>query len=119
MREIVTEMKGGDKRATLAFDVFAYRVKKYIGAYAAVLCGLDAVIFTGGIGENSPDIRKASCSGLQFLGIDVDDQANESAEKKERSISRKGTSTAVLVIPTNEELVIALDTMEIVSQMKK
>jgi acetate kinase len=118
MREIVTEMKGGDKRATLAFDVFAYRVKKYLGAYAAVLGGLDAVIFTGGIGENSPDIRKASCSGLQFLGIDVDDEANESREK-EKSISRKGSSTAVLVIPTNEELVIALDTMEIVNQMKK
>jgi len=118
MREIVTEMKGGDKRATLAFDVFAYRVKKYIGAYAAVLGGLDAVVFTGGIGENSPEIRKASCAGLQFLGIDVDDQVNESSEK-EKNISRSGSATAVLVLPTNEELVIALDTMEIVSQLKK
>ncbi len=118
MREIVTEMKGGDKRATLAFDVFAYRVRKYIGAYAAVLGGLDAVIFTGGIGENSPEIRKASCDGLQFLGIDVDNAANENREK-EKNISRAGSATAVLVIPTNEELVIALDTMDIVNEMKK
>jgi acetate kinase len=118
MREIVTEMKGGDKRATLAFDVFAYRVKKYIGAYAAVLGGVDAVVFTGGIGENSPEIRKASCAGLQFFGIDVDDQVNETPEK-EKNISRSGSATAVLVIPTNEELVIALDTMEIVTQLKK
>lgn len=118
MREIVTEMKGGDKRATLAFDVFAYRVRKYIGAYAAVLGGLDAVVFTGGIGENSPEIRKASCDSLAFLGIEVDDQVNESREK-EKNISRAGTRTAVLVIPTNEELVIALDTMEIVNQGKK
>jgi acetate kinase len=118
MREIVTEMKGGDKRAALAFDVFAYRVKKYIGAYAAVLGGLDAVIFTGGIGENSPEIRKASCEGLQIIGIDVDDTVNENKEK-EKNISRKGSRTAVLVIPTNEELVIAMDTMEIVNKMKK
>ncbi len=117
MREIVTEMKGGDKRATLAFDVFAYRVKKYIGAYAAILGGVDAVVFTGGIGENSAEIRKAACEGLQFLGIDVDDQVNENREK-EKNISRAGSTTAVLVIPTNEELVIALDTMEIVGQTR-
>ncbi len=118
MREIVTEMKGGDKRAALAFDVFAYRVKKYIGAYAAVLGGVDAVIFTGGIGENSAEIRKAACDGLQFFGIELDDAVNESREK-EKNISRTGSKIAVLVIPTNEELVIAMDTMEIVNQMKK
>ena len=118
MREVVTEMKNGDRKATYAFDVFTYRVKKYIGAYAAALSGLDAVVFTGGIGENSSEVRKAACDGLEFLGIAVDDAVNGSKEK-EKNISRPGSRTAVLVIPTNEELVIALDTKEIVRGEKK
>jgi acetate kinase len=117
MREVIAEMKNGDKKATNAFDVFAYRVKKYIGAYAAAMGGVDAVVFTGGIGENSPDVRKASCEGLEFLGIDIDDEKNTTKEK-EKNISREGSRTAVLVTPTNEELVIALDTMEIVNTLK-
>jgi acetate kinase len=118
MREIVAEMKNGDRKAGYAFDVFSYRVKKYIGAYAAAMGGVDAVIFTGGIGENSTDVRTAACEGLGFLGIEVDEEKNLSKEK-EKNISRAGTKVAVLVIPTNEELVIALDTMEIVSALKK
>jgi len=118
MREIITEMKNGDKKATYAFDVFCYRIRKYIGAYAAAMGGVDAVVFTGGIGENSPDVRRASCEGLGFLGISVDDRVNESKEK-EKNISQAGGRTAVLVIPTNEELVIALDTMEIVQKIGK
>jgi acetate kinase len=117
MREVVAEMKNGDKKATNAFDVFAYRVKKYIGAYAAAMGGVDAVVFTGGIGENSADVRKAACEGLEFLGIDIDDEKNTSKEK-EKNVSREGSRTAVLVTPTNEELVIALDTMEIVNKLK-
>ncbi len=117
MREVIAEMKNGDKKATNAFDVFAYRVKKYIGAYAAAMGGVDAVVFTGGIGENSADVRKAACEGLEFLGIDIDDEKNTTKEK-EKNISREGSRTAVLVTPTNEELVIALDTMEIVSALK-
>jgi len=117
MREVLAEMKNGDKKATYAFDVFAYRIKKYIGAYAAALGGVDAVVFTGGIGENSAEVRKASCEGLEFLGIDIDEEKN-STKDKEKNISREGSRTAVLVIPTNEELVIALDTMEIVNKMK-
>jgi acetate kinase len=113
MREIIAEMKNGDKKATYAFDVFTYRVKKYIGAYAAAMGGADAVVFTGGIGENSAEVRQVSCAGLDFLGITVDAQANESSERQ-KDISAKGSKTRVLVIPTNEELVIALDTMEIV-----
>lgn len=116
MREITTEMNNGDKKATWAFEVFCYRVKKYIGAYAAAMGGLDAVVFTGGIGENSKDVRKACCEGLQFLGIDVDEALNASPEK-EKNISKAGTKTAALVIPTNEELVIALDTVEIVEKL--
>jgi acetate kinase len=117
MREVIAEMKNSDKKATYAFDVFTYRVKKYIGAYAAAMGGVDAVVFTGGIGENSSDVRKASCEGLEFLGIDID-EAKNSTKDKEKNISREGSRTAVLVIPTNEELVIALDTMEIVNKMK-
>jgi acetate kinase len=117
MREVIGEMKNGDKKATYAFDVFTYRVKKYIGAYAAAMGGLDAVVFTGGIGENSPDVRRASCDGLQFLGINVDEGRNVSSEK-EKLISADGAKTAVIVIPTNEELVIAMDTMEIVKTLR-
>ncbi len=116
MREVIAEMKNGDKKATYAFDVFAYRVKKYIGAYAAAMGGVDAVVFTGGIGENSAEVRKDACEGLEFLGIDID-EAKNSAKEKEKNISREGSRTAVLVIPTNEELVIALDTMEIVKKL--
>lgn len=113
MREVISEMKNGDKKATYAFDVFTYRVKKYVGAYAAAMGGIDALIFTGGIGENSTDVRTACCAGLEFLGISVDEALNTSAEA-EKSISARGSKTAVLVVPTNEELVIAMDTMGIV-----
>jgi len=118
MREILDEMKNGDKKAQYAFDVFCYRVRKYIGSYAAALGGIDGVVFTGGIGEISPDVRKASCEGLEFLGISVDDSLNLSKEK-EKLISTQGSHTKVLVIPTNEELVIALDTMKIVQELKE
>ncbi len=112
MREIQSEM-AENKRAKLAFDIFAYRVAKYIGAYAVAMGGLDAIVFTGGIGENSSDIRTASLKGLEFLGITVDQTANTSAAK-EKIITTPGSRVTALVIPTNEELVIALDTHEIV-----
>ncbi|CUU09973.1 acetate kinase [Candidatus Kryptobacter tengchongensis] len=114
MREIINEMKNGNHRAKLAFEVFCYRVKKYIGAYAAVMGGVDAIVFTAGIGENSPDVRKKVCEGLEFLGIRIDDEKNNSPEK-EKIITTDYSKVKVLVIPTNEELVIALDTAEIVS----
>jgi acetate kinase len=116
MREIIREMKNGNMRAKLAFDVFCYRVKKYIGAYAAVMGGVDAIVFTAGIGENSPDVRKSVCEGLEFLGIKIDDEKNNSPER-EKIITTDGSPVKVLVIPTNEELVIALDTAEIVSRV--
>jgi acetate kinase len=117
MREIITEMKNGDKKARYAFDVFCYRVKKYIGAYAAAMGGLDVVAFAGGIGENSADVRKASCEDLSFLGITIDNDANES-KAKEKAITTANSKTKVFVIPTNEELVIALDTKTIVEEKK-
>jgi len=117
MREIETEMTNGDKKAKYAFDVFTYRVKKYIGSYAAAMGGLDAVVFTGGIGENNTLVRKACCENMEFFGICIDQAKNESKEK-EKAITTDVSRTSVLVIPTNEELVIALDTMHIVNQMK-
>jgi len=118
MREIIQEMKNGNPRAKLAFDVFCYRIKKYIGAYASAMGGVDAIVFTAGIGENSPDVRKKVCEGLEFLGIKIDDEKNNSPEK-EKIITTEDSKVKVLVIPTNEELVIALDTAEIVSRMAK
>jgi acetate kinase len=118
MREVLAERKNGDKKAQYAFDVFCYRVRKYIGAYAAAMGGLNGVVFTGGIGENSPEVRKASCEDLGFLGIAIDDNANQSSEK-EKIISTKESTATVLVVPTNEELVIALDTVRIVKELKE
>jgi len=118
MRERIQEMKNGNPRAKLAFDVFCYRIKKYIGAYASAMGGVDAIVFTAGIGENSPDVRKKVCEGLEFLGIKIDDEKNNSPEK-EKIITTEDSKVKVLVIPTNEELVIALDTAEIVSRMAK
>ncbi len=112
MREIIAELKQGNKKAQYAFDVFTYRIKKYIGAYTAAMGGVDAIVFTGGIGENSPDVRKASCSGLDFFGIKLDDKSNTS-EAKEKTIHAADSTVKVLVVPTNEELMIALDTATI------
>jgi acetate kinase len=117
MREIVSEKKAGNRQAELAFQVFSYRVKKYIGAYAAAMGGLDALVFTGGIGENSPDVRAESCRDLSFLGIEVDEARNNSGEK-DKPISSDASRVKVYALPTNEELVIALDTMRIVESHK-
>ncbi len=113
MREIITEKKAGNKQAELAFEVFTYRIRKYIGSYAAVMGGVDAIVFTGGIGENSPDVRAESCKGLEFLGVSIDAGRNNS-EEKEKLISADSSKVKVFALPTNEELVIALDTARIV-----
>ncbi len=118
MREVIAEMKNGDKKSKYAFDMFCYRVKKYTGAYAAAMGGVDALIFTGGIGENSSDVRKACCEDMGFFGITIDDAANE-VRGKESTITTSDSRTKVFVIPTNEELVIAMDTKELVNGMKK
>jgi acetate kinase len=116
MREIEEEYESND-RAKLAHDVFTYRLKKYIGSYAAAMNGLDVIIFTGGIGENSVMVRKHTLSGLEFLGIDLDDAKNREESREEREINTNGSRVKVYVIPTNEELVIALDTMKIVKEI--
>lgn len=116
MREIEAACEAGNKRAQLAFDIFCYRIKKYIGAYAAAMGGVDAVVFTGGIGENSVPVRRESVAGLEFLGIDMDLQANAAAPRgQEVLISRPTSRVAVVVIPTNEERVIARDTVRVLA----
>jgi acetate kinase len=108
MRDLVRRAAAADPRATLAIDVFCYRVKKYVGAYLAAMNGADALIFTAGIGENAAEIRAQICAGLDKLGISLDSPANERKEDGARQIGFSGTP--VWVIPTNEELMIARDT---------
>ena len=115
MREIEEEYDDSN-RARLAFNVFCYRIKKYIGSYTAAMGGLDMLVFTGGIGENSSMVRSRILSEMEFFGIQLDDIQNRSGEKDEREISKKESSVKIFVIPTNEELVIALDTMRIISK---
>ncbi|HEX7358231.1 MAG TPA: acetate kinase [Ignavibacteriaceae bacterium] len=116
MREILTAVHDNQQRAKWAFEIFCYRIKKYIGSYAAAMGGLDALVFTGGIGENSKEVREEVCRDLEFFGIELDEFKNES---KDEIISKNNSKVAVMRIPTNEELVIALDTAKIVSEMKK
>ncbi|MBP7865239.1 MAG: acetate kinase [Acidobacteria bacterium] len=120
MRDLEDLHEKGDPRATLALEIYGYRIRKYIGAYNAVLGGTDAVVFTAGVGENSPLIREKSLSGLEFMGIHLDRAKNgETIRGKEAVISTPDSKTAVLVIPTNEELVIAMDTVEVIDRKQK
>lgn len=105
-----------DPRALLAMEMFTYRIKKYIGAYAAAMNGLDAIVFTGGIGENSAIVREEICKGLTFLGIDFDSPKNVTIKSAESIITQPDSKVKVIVVPTNEELVIALDTVEIIKK---
>jgi acetate kinase len=116
MREITDAMNDGDKNAKLAFDMYTYRIRKYIGAYAAAMNGLDTIIFTAGVGENSVVIRKAVCEGLTFLGVELDDARNSERSKETRRISTDNSRITVLVVPTNEELLIARDTYAIIRE---
>jgi len=117
MRELLDETReSGDRRARLAIDIFCYRARKYIGSYLAAGGGTDAVVFTGGIGENSPEIRARICDGLQWMGLELDDARNaEHIGAREGLISRDGARLAAYVIPTDEELLIARDTVRCVN----
>jgi acetate kinase len=112
LRDIEQRAGEGDERCRLAIDMYCYRIRKYIGAYAAVMGGIDALVFTGGVGENSSVVRERVCGGLEFLGIRVDGQANADSHSGERAIDGGGVSAVrVLVVPTDEEIVIVRDTM--------
>jgi acetate kinase len=113
MRTLIEAAEKGNRRAKLALEMFAYRVRKYIGAYLAVLNGADAVVFTGGIGERDPAQREMICSGLENLGIEMDKELNARIIAQEALISAPGSRIKVMVVPTNEELEIARETLEI------
>ena len=116
MRDIETAAwKEGNKRADLALEMYNYRIKKYIGAYAAAMGGVDLIIFTGGVGENGPETREAICKGLEFLGIAFDAEKNTGLRGRLDMITKHDSKVKVMVVPTNEELVIAHDTLRIVS----
>lgn len=118
MREIEMAKDKGDERAKLALEMYDYKVKKYIGSYIAAMGGLDLLIFTGGIGENSDTTREGICSDLDYLGISLDVERNKNF-RCEGIISAQDSKVKIIVVPTDEELVIALDTEEIVSGLNK
>ena len=115
-RDLYAAADAGNVRARLAIDVFAYSVKKYIGAYAAVMGGVDAIVFTAGVGENNPALRSQIVEGLAYMGVAPLNETENARRGDEVDVSGQGSKVRVLVIPTNEELMIAMDTAEIVKQ---
>lgn len=116
MRDLRKAISEGNERAKLALDMFVYRIKKYIGSYIAALGGVDVIVFTGGIGENVNVVRDAICDGFECFGIKLDKSANDEAIGVERNISAKDSKVTVLAIPTDEEFMIASDTLDIVKK---
>jgi acetate kinase len=111
MREVIERMEAGDEDARRAFEVFDYRARKYIGSYATVLGHLDAVVFTGGIGEHAPQVRESVCAGLEeIFGIAIDPERNRNCSAGVCAIHSDSAKVQVLVVPTNEELEIAVQT---------
>ena len=118
MRDVENAAQEGNKRAKLALEMYDYRIKKYIGAYAAALGGVDAVVFTAGVGENQTGTREQACAGLEFLGIKIDKAKNATIHGEEAIISTPDSKVKVVVVPTDEEIVIARDTKELVEKAK-
>lgn len=115
LRDIEDQAEKGNRECQLALEMNAYRIKKYIGAYAAVMNGLDAIVFTAGIGENSNVIRKMVCNDMDFLGVSLNEKENDIRSKENRLISSENSRVKVYVIPTNEELEIAKQTLNMIS----
>lgn len=114
MRDLVAARAAGDETSALALDVYAHRVRSYVGAYAAQLGRVDAIVFTAGVGENSPVVRELALAGLEGFGVELDAERNRARGGEARRISTEASKTAVLVVPTNEELEIARQTLELV-----
>ena len=113
-RDLTAANDEGNAKAKLALDMFGYACKKYVGAYAAAMNGVDCVVFTAGVGENTPSVREAICSNMQYLGMEIDNEKNyEDVRGVIRDISGKNSKVKILIIPTNEELVIARETVEL------
>lgn len=115
MRDIEKAISEGNERAMLALDMYEYRIKKYIGSFAAVLNGIDVLVFTGGVGENQSDSRERICKGLSYLGIEIDDEKNK-VRGKEIEFSTPDSKVRVVVIPTDEEFMIASDTVKLIGE---
>ena len=115
-RDITKAAEEGNERAILAGDMLVYQIKKYIGSYAAAMNGLDAVLFTGGIGENATDVREKVCADMSFFGIEIDSELNSTIRGKLQKISTENSKVEVWVVPTNEELLIARDTLALISE---
>lgn len=114
MREIFSANESGNERAKLAFDMYCYRIRKYVGSYAAAMNGCDIIVFTAGVGENQADMRERVCKGLSFMGVEIDAEKNMGIHGEEAVISTPESKVTVVVIPTDEELMIASDTMALV-----
>ena len=118
LRDIEEAAAQGNTRAALAIEVLVYEVKKYIGAFAAAMGGLDAVAFAGGIGENSWQVRQEVCRGLEFLGLRLDEEKNRAPGSNDHIISSRDSNVAVLVVYTNEEIIVARETVRVISGIK-
>ena len=114
-RDVEDAAAKGEERSQLALDVFYYKVKKFIGSYAAVMDGVDCIVFTAGLGENSPEMREEVCKGLGYLGVELDVEKNK-VRGKATEVSKEGSKVKVFVIPTNEELMIARDTVALIKK---
>lgn len=113
-RDLTAAADKGNKRAKLALDMFSYSCKKYVGAYAAAMNGVDCIVFTAGVGENTECVRRDICENMQYLGLEIDPEKNaEKNNGKIRDITGKNSKVKVLIIPTNEELVIARETVDL------
>ncbi|CAI8216013.1 MAG: Acetate kinase [Arcobacter lacus] len=118
LREVLEGAASGDDKCRLAIEMIAYRIKQYVGSYAAALNGVDALCFTGGIGENAALIREKVCSGLEFMGLELDTNKNDQRSDDARDIATSASTGKIFVIPTNEEFVIANDTYKVVNESK-
>ena len=114
MRDVETAADEGNERAQLALDMYFYRVKKYVGAYAAAMGGVDIIVFTAGVGENQADLRRVVCEDMQWMGVEIDEALNETIHGKEALISTADSKVKVCIVPTDEELMIATDTMNLI-----
>jgi len=114
LRDIESEAKKGNRECQIALDMNAYRIKKYIGAYAAAMNGLDAIVFTAGIGENSVIIRKLVCTNMEFLGIELDEEKNNIRANRLTEIHSENSKTKILIVPTDEEVEIAKQSYDLI-----
>ncbi|MEG0913282.1 MAG: acetate kinase [Oscillospiraceae bacterium] len=116
-RDLHRAAEEGNERAQLALDILVHQIKRFVGGYAAEMGGVDAVLFTGGIGENDALVRKAICSGMEYMGIEIDADLNENASRREAVFSTNSSRVVAMVLPTNEEIMIARDTVEVISKL--